>query len=362
MAEDYYALLGLEKGATKEQIKKAYKKLAMKFHPDRAPEDKKKEYEEKFKEISQAAAVLSDDKKKQQYDQFGTTDGNAFEGFDFSDIFSQFRGGGFDDIFDNLFSRGRRRVRRGSDLVYDLEISLEEAAFGVEKEITVNKLARCDTCEGIGGTDLTTCDTCRGSGQVRRTQRTPFGLFQQTVPCERCSGRGEKVTETCKTCDGEALVRKKKKLEVNIPAGVDTGNRLRIAGEGEPGQFADLDGDLYIRVHVTAHKFFKRQHEDIYVDVPISFSQAALGDSIDVPTLTREATLKIPAGTQSGTLLRMKNKGIASLNNHYTGDQYVKVEVQIPKKLSKKQVELIKKLGEEKPAKGFFESVFGLIH
>jgi molecular chaperone DnaJ len=363
--KDYYEILGVERNATKEQIKKAYKKLAMKYHPDRAPKDKKKEYEEKFKEISEAAAVLGDEKKRRQYDQFGTADfnGQPFEGFDFSDIFSQFRFGNFgnfDEIFESLFSSGRRpRVRRGADLVYDLEITLEEAAFGTTKDVTIKKLVRCESCNGIGGSDIRRCSTCSGSGHVRKTSRTPFGIFQQTAICTACGGGGEIVTRKCHRCGGEGLIRQKKQLEVTIPAGVDTGNKLRIPGEGEPGQYPDLDGDLYIQVVVKPHQFFTRKHNDIYCTVPISFSQAALGNSIDIPTLRGRALLKIPPGTQPGTLLRMKGKGIPSLNGHSTGDQLVRVDVQVPRKLSRKQKELIKKLGEEKPAKSFFESIFG---
>ncbi len=367
MAEkEYYKILGVDKKATKEEIKKAYKKLAMQYHPDRAPEEKKKEYEEKFKEISEAAAVLGDEKKRQQYDQFGSAGvgGQPFEGFDFSDIFSQFRYGNFgdfDDVFEQLFSSGRggRRARRGADVEYELELTLEEAASGVNKGVTLNLLTRCESCEGKGGSDFQTCTTCQGSGYVRKTTRTPFGIFQQTAPCGACGGRGETSKTTCRTCSGEGRIRKKKKLEVTIPKGVDSGNRLRIARGGEPGQYPDTDGDLYIHIMVRSHTFFHREHDDIHVEVPVSFTQAVLGDEIEIPTLTGKVSMKIPSGTQPGTVFRLRGKGMPTLNGYGQGDQLVTVNVQVPTKLSKKQIDLIKKLDEEKPSKSFLEKMFG---
>ena len=296
--KDYYKTLGVDKGASKEDIKKAYKKLAMKYHPDRAPEDKKKEYEEKFKEISEAASVLGDDKKRQQYDQFGSSafsggGGAGFEGFDFSDVMSQFRSGSFgnfDDIFDQLFGgSGRRQSHRGSDLLYQTEITLEEAAQGTTQTISLNKLERCPECSGRGATQFESCHHCHGSGYMKRTQRTPFGLFQQTGPCPYCHGRAELPQDSCAACGGEGVQRKKKKLEVKIPAGIDAGMRLRVPGEGEIGEQNGPAGDLYVQVQVKPHPYFERRGDDLHITLPISFTQAALGDEVEVPTIDGKA-------------------------------------------------------------------------
>ncbi|PIN76572.1 molecular chaperone DnaJ [Candidatus Woesearchaeota archaeon CG10_big_fil_rev_8_21_14_0_10_36_11] len=366
--KEYYKLLGVEKGASKEEIKKAYKKLAMKYHPDRAPDDKKKEYEEKFKEISEAASVLGDEKKRQQYDQFGSNvfqGGQASQGFDFSDIMSHFRSGSFgdfDDVFDSLFGGGTRQrsshAQRGSDFLYETEISLEDVANGTTKTIPLNKLEHCQECQGKGAHTFESCHHCNGSGYMKRTQRTPFGLFQQTSPCPYCHSKGELPQDSCKSCGGEGLVRKQKKIEVTIPAGVDDGMRLRVRGEGEVGPHNGPSGDLYVEIHVMPHKYFIRKDNDIHITVPISFTQATLGDDIDIPTISGNAMLKIPAGTESETIFRMKNKGLPSLH-HSHGDQMVKVKVTVPQKVSKKQKELIKQLKEEKPSKSFFKKIFG---
>ncbi|MBT4935588.1 molecular chaperone DnaJ [Candidatus Woesearchaeota archaeon] len=365
--KDYYELLGVQKGATKEEIKKAYKKLAMKYHPDKAPEEKKKEYEEKFKEISEAASVLGDEKKRQQYDQFGSNafqGGQTSQGFDYSDIMSHFRSGSFgdfDDVFDSLFGGGRRQhshARRGSDLLYETEITLENVAEGTTKTIPLNKLEHCKDCSGKGAHKFDSCHHCNGSGYMKRTQRTPFGLFQQTSPCPYCHSKGELPQDSCKTCGGEGLVRKQKKIDVTIPAGIDDGMRLRVRGEGEVGTNDGPSGDLYVEVNVTPHKYFVRNGDDIKITVPISFTQATIGDDIDVPTINGNASLKIPAGTESETIFRMKNKGLPSLH-HGHGDQMVKVKVTVPKKVSKKQKDLIKQLKEEKPSKSFFKKIFG---
>ncbi len=361
---DYYKLLGVEKGSTKEQIKKAYKKLAMKYHPDRAPEEKKKEYEEKFKEISSAASVLTDEKKRAQYDQFGDSafqGGSGHSGFDYSDIFNQ--SGGFGDIFDQLFGGsggGRRqsRARRGNDLGYELTITLEDVAKGLKQSLNLNKLEHCDECSGKGAHSFESCQHCKGSGQIKRTQRTPFGVFQQNTVCPYCRGRGEQPKEECKTCEGLGSVKKKKELEVSIPAGIEDGMRLRVRGEGEVGAMGGPSGDLYVIVHVKSHNYFEREENDLHLTVPISFTQAALGDDIEVPLIDGKATLTIPSGTQTETILRMRGKGLPSLNGG-NGDQMVKVHVEIPKKLSKKQKELIEQLGEKKPSKSFFDKIFG---
>ncbi len=369
--KDYYKLLGVDKNATKEQIKKAYKKLAMKYHPDRAPEEKKEEYEEKFKEISEAAAILADDKKRQQYDQFGSSAfqggrGAGFQGFDFSDIMSQFRSGNFgdfDDIFDHLFSgggRGRRsRGRRGADLLFETEVTLEDVTNGTKKTVELNKLEHCSGCNGKGATKFESCHHCSGSGYLKRTQRTAFGIFQQTGPCPYCHGNGELPQDSCKGCGGEGLVRKRKEIEVSIPAGVDDGMRLRVAGEGEVGQNNGPAGDLFVMIHVEEHGVFEREGDNLHLTIPISFTQAVLGDEIEVPTIDGKAKLKIPSGTASETVFRMRGKGIPFLRHHGSGDQMVKVRIEVPKKLSKKQVELIKQLKEEKPSKSFLKRIFG---
>ena len=373
-SKDYYKTLGVEKGAAKEDIKKAFKKLAMKYHPDRAPEDKKKEYEEKFKEINEAVSVLGDDKKRQQYDQFGSeafrgggSPGAGYEGFDYSDIMSHFRSGAFgdfDDVFDQLFGGGGSshrgvRGRRGADLAYETEITLEEVKRGTKKEISLNKLEFCTSCKGKGAHEFETCHHCQGSGYMKKTQRTPFGLFQQTGPCPYCKGQGELPQDSCSECGGEGVIRKKKKIEISIPAGVEEGMRLRVSGEGEIGENNGPAGDLYVIMHITEHKVFSREANNITLTVPLSFTQAVLGDEIDVPTLEGTARLTIPAGTQSETIFRMRGKGLPSVHDHQLGDEMVKVRIQVPQKLNKKQIELIKQMQEEKPSKGFFERVFG---
>jgi molecular chaperone DnaJ len=366
MSKDYYKDLGVEKSATKEEIKKAFKKKAMKFHPDRAPNDKKAEYEEKFKVINEAVSVLGDDKKRQQYDQFGSESfkGGAgpsgFDGFDFSDMMSG--EGGFSDIFDQIFggSRGgRSRARRGRDLIYETEITLEDSAKGIKQDVQLNKLEHCEKCHGKGAEKFERCHHCHGSGQVRKTQRTPFGLFQQTGICPYCSGKGELAQDSCDKCSGEGLVRKKKKIEIGIPAGVEDGMRLRVAGEGEVGSSGGPSGDLYVMVHVKEHKYFTREDDDLHITVPLSFTQAVMGDEIEVPTITGKATLKIPAGTDSETIFRMREKGMPSLRGSGNGDQMVKVKIEVPKKVNKAQKDLLKKMKEDKPIKGFFKKVFG---
>ena len=368
MSKDYYQTLNVDKKATKEEIKKAFKKLALKYHPDRSPEDKAKEYEEKFKEINEAVSILGDEKKRQQYDQFGSEafSGQAgHRGFDFSDIMSQFRSGSFgnfDDVFEGIFGGGGRRTtraRRGEDLLYETDITLEEATKGIEKTLQLNKLAHCSKCDGKGAKSFQPCDHCQGSGYIKRTQRTPFGLFQQNSPCPYCHGKGELPQDSCHDCGGEGLIRKKKSIEISIPAGVDDGTRLRVAGEGEPGPNGGPYGDLYVYLHLQPHKIFERIDNDIHLTIPISFTQAVLGDEIEVPTLDGNAKLKIPPGTQPETTFRMRDKGIPFLNHPGSGDQMVKVAIQIPTKLSKKQTELVKQLKEEKPSKSFLKKIFG---
>lgn len=367
MSKDYYKILGVEKSASKEEIKKAYKKLAKKYHPDI---NKESDAEAKFKEINEAVSVLADDQKRSQYDQFGTTNfgaGQGFGGAGFSDFMRGFDFGSFDfdNIFDMFFGggrRGRSRASRGADLQYDLEIDLKEAATGTEKKIPLNKLDVCKECDGQGG-EPESCDSCGGNGFVRKTARTPFGMFQTQTACPKCRGSGSSIKKKCTECDGEGRVRVKKTISVTIPPGVDSGTRLRVRGEGIAGSNGGGTGDLYVMVYVKPDKVFKRDGDDLYINVPISFSQAALGDEIEVPTLDGKAKLKIPPGTASHTILRMKGKGMPNLEGYANGDQMVRVEITVPEKMSKKQQELLKefsKLEKEKPSKSFLRRVLGM--
>ena len=370
MTKNYYKILGVEKNASKEEIKKAYKNLAKKYHPDL---NKEEGSTEKFKEINEAAAVLGDDSKRQRYDQFGSADGGfagggagqGFEGFDFSDFMSSSSGFGFDfgDIFDNLFSGGggrRRQQRGGSNLLYELDITIEDAYHGAKKEVAIPRLEECDSCNGTGAeskSDIVKCPDCNGGGYVRRTQRTPFGIFSTTGPCSKCRGRGEYIKKECDVCDGKGVVRKTRKLEIDIPKGARDGLKLRIEGEGQAGERGAPAGDLFIELHEEPHKVFQRNGDDIHIGVSVSFSQAALGGEIKVPTIDGKASLKIPAGTQPGTIFRMRGKGIPHLRGGGSGDENVEIAIDVPKSLSKKQRELLKEFdGEGK--KGFFKKVF----
>ena len=354
MAEkDYYKILGVDKNASKENIKKAYKKLAKKYHPDLNKDNP--EAEAKFKEINEAASVLGDDQKRQQYDQFGSEGmkyggqgaGQGFGGFNFSGS-SDFD---FDSIFDSFFGGGyggrrSRRVRRGNDLQYQVSISLEEVATGVEKKINIKKKDLCSKCNGLGGTGVKTCPTCHGSGVVTSVKRTPFGAFQTQTTCPTCGGSGETVEHSCSKCGGKGWEYREKTVSVSIPEGVEDGMRLRLAGEGEAGGPGTEMGDLYIIVHVKPHEYFERDGMDIHFELPISFSQAVLGDSVEVPTIGGKAKLKIPPGTQPGTVLRMKGEGLPHYRRYGVGNQYVHVNVEVPTKLTKKQKSLLKEFDE----------------
>jgi len=370
MAKDYYEILGVSRDASKEDIKKAYKRLAKKYHPDLNKHDK--DAAEKFKEINEAYSVLSDDKKRANYDRFGHAEYDAHHGFsgfgsgfgginiDLGDIFG-------DSIFDEFFgfSRSKRKQpQRGADLRYDLEITLEEAAFGTDKHIIIPKLESCNACHGTGAKspdDIKVCETCHGSGVHVRQQRTPFGIFQTQTTCSACKGTGKTIKKFCSVCDGHGRIEKTKKLIVKIPAGASDGMQLRLAGEGEAGELGSPPGDLYVVIHIKDHKIFSRKGNDLYIEVPISFTTAALGGEVEVPTLDgNSATLKIPAGTQTHTVFRMKEKGIPYLHGHGRGSQMVKVIVEVPSKLTKKQKELLKeldKLSKDNPTKRFFEKV-----
>ena len=339
MTKDYYKVLGVDKGASQEEIKKSYKKLAKKYHPDMNKGNKSAE--EKFKEINEAYSVIGNQKSREHYDRFGTADqfGSGFEGFDSGGF------GGFEDLFEGFFgSRRGRRDYSGADLRYDLSITLEEAASGIKKDITVQKLESCDKCSGSGSKDRKTdkCSQCNGSGVLKRAQRTPFGVFQTSTTCRQCSGEGNVIRNACSKCNGEGRLSQKKKLSVKIPAGIYTGSKIRVRGEGEAGVRGGNQGDLYIFISVNPHKHFHRQRDDIYYELPISFIQAIFGDEIEVPTLHGKATLKIPAGTQPETIFRMKDKGIPHLHDHGKGSQMVKIRVEIPTKLSKKEKDVLK--------------------
>jgi molecular chaperone DnaJ len=372
MTKDYYKILGVNKNATKEEIKKAYKKLARKHHPDVNKDDGASE---KFKEINEAAQVLGDDAKRQQYDQFGDADAfkqaSGFRGFNASDFgfdFGNFASFDFGDIFDQFFGGGgpfgkgrRRQPSRGADLRYDMEITLEEAAFGTEKEISIPRNEQCPECKGSGAkssSDIVDCPDCNGSGMTRRTQRTPFGMFSTTTTCRKCHGEGKYIKEECLSCDGTGIVHKRRKLKVKIPQGAEEGTNLRITGEGEAGQRGASQGDLYIVLHMKEHKTFERKGDDIFITVNIPFTTAVLGGEIDVPTLKGKAKLKIPSGTQSGTVFKMNDLGIPFLHGQGKGDELIKIEIEVPKHLNSKQKKLLKEFEKMSKKKGFIKKVF----
>ncbi|MDD6190136.1 MAG: molecular chaperone DnaJ [Firmicutes bacterium] len=359
MAEkrDFYEVLGLSKGASDDEIKRAFRKLAMKYHPDKNPGDK--EAEEKFKEINEAYAVLSDPEQKSKYDRFGHAgvDPNSFAG---GGGFGGF--GGFEDIFDMFgsafgggfggFGGGRRNNGpiKGSDIQKSMTIDFEEAAFGTKKQIRLTKNVKCKTCDGTGaapGTSKKTCPKCGGTGEIRTQQRTPLGVFQSSSPCPDCNGTGEINESPCSDCGGTGRTRDTVTISVNIPAGVDDGSVIPIRGQGEPGINGGPDGDLYIVLNVRPHKLFERRGQDLWLEIPITFNQAALGDEIVVPTLEEKVSYKIPQGTQPGTVFRLKGKGIKNVRGSRKGDLYVKVSLEVPTKLNKKQKKAIEAMGKE---------------
>ncbi len=341
---DYYEILGVERTATESEIKRAYRSLAVKYHPDKNPGDAKAE--EKFKECAEAYAVLSDAQKRASYDRFGHSAGGAGAGFDpgfsnIEDIFDMF---GFADMFGG---RGRRgaTVQRGSDLRFDLEITLEEAAAGKEAKVSIPRLHTCDECSGSGakpGTSPETCIGCGGAGQTRYQQ----GFFSVMRTCPNCAGRGQVIKDPCDSCRGAGRVEKEKTLEIKIPAGVETGSRLRMSGEGESGPNGGPAGDLFVVLHVKEHEVFERQGANLYSAVPITFAQAALGTDIKVRTLNGEEDLKIPAGTQTGTVFRIRSQGMPVLGGRGNGDLFVAATVITPKTLNKEQRKLFEKLAE----------------
>jgi molecular chaperone DnaJ len=331
---DYYEVLGISRDAQEQEIKSAYRKLALKYHPDKNHGDKNAE--ERFKEAAEAYSVLSDPEKRARYDRFGHSGmQGGFSGFDpnifgdFGDILGEFFG--FGDIFGG---RRRRGPERGADLRYDLKISFREAAFGLKTKIKIPRQETCNSCDGTGapkGKPPVTCPACHGSGQVRYQQ----GFFSISRSCGQCNGTGRVITEPCETCRGKGRVHKEKVLEVRIPAGVDNGARLRIQGEGEAGSRNGPSGDLYVIIYVEEHPFFQRQENNIYCQVPISIAQAVLGSEIVVPTLEGEEKLKIPEGTQTGSVFRLRNKGIVNLGGRGHGDQFVTVNIVVPTKLTR---------------------------
>jgi molecular chaperone DnaJ len=345
---DYYEILGVQRGATEQEIKSAYRKLALQFHPDRNPNNP--DAEEKFKECSEAYAILADSEKREMYNRFGHAgvgagapgggfDASVFQ--DFGDIFGEFFG--FGDLFGGGRSGGRTRAQRGADLREDITIEFEEAAFGVEKQITYRKHELCEKCNGSGsaqGKAPASCRTCGGRGQVRYQQ----GFFSIARTCPTCHGAGSVISDPCANCRGEGRVVQQKTIDAKIPAGVEDGTRIRFTGMGEAGVHGGPAGDLYLVLRVKQHAFFERQGNDLYCVVPISYTQAAVGTEIQVPTLEGEQTLKIPEGTQSGTVLKLRGKGVPVLNGHGKGNLFVEVRVQTPTKLTKRQRELLQEL------------------
>ncbi|MFH1826118.1 MAG: molecular chaperone DnaJ [bacterium] len=349
---DYYEVLGVAKTASADEIKRAYRKLARQYHPD---VNKEAGSADKFKEINEAYQVLSDPNKRSQFDYYGQSagqTGQGFGGFDFGGGFQGFEGyGEFGDLFDVFFGQqrgGRRQTKqRGADLRYDLRITLQDAAAGLEKELEITNFAVCDNCKGSGakpGTKSSKCSTCQGSGQVKRTQRTMLGNFTQVTACPTCGGNGEKIESPCSTCQGEGRVKKRRTVKVQIPAGIDSGYRLRVTGAGDAGAKGAGSGDLYVFISVEPHPLFERDGTNLYHRIKISYLQAILGDEIEVPTLTSTATLKIPPGTQPNTNFRIKGQGVASIEYRGKGDLYVLIEVEIPKKISRTEEEALRKL------------------
>ena len=374
---DYYEVLGVDKTADEKEIKKAYRKLAMKYHPDVSEEEGS---EEKFKEISEAYAVLSDEEKRQRYDQFGHagmegfTAEDFYQNVNFDDIFQGFDIGNIFDLFGfggGSRSRGRTGPQRGSDIYTDVHITLKEAFHGCEKEIKVTRSELCPTCNGSKskpGHDPETCPTCNGTGQIKEVSNTFLGQMVNVRPCRQCGGTGKIITEPCDECHGKGSVRKTKTIKLEIPEGVDEGNHLRVSGEGNCGEAPGLEGDLIVSVHIKRNKLFEREGDHLYFEQEISFPQAALGDVISIPTIEgKEVEFKITPGTQSGTVFKLKGQGMNSVRHTARGNLYVTVTVVVPKKLNSKQKKLLNQFAEisgeeikhvEKGLKDKFKEVF----
>ncbi len=350
---DYYEVLGVDRNVDDNALKKAYRKLAMKYHPDRNPDNK--EAEEKFKEVNEAYEVLSDAEKRRRYDQFGHDGVNGQFGGGSQGFGGGF--GGFEDIFGDIFGdvfggqRTRRRgPERGQDIKQRVTISFEDAAFGKKIEIKLNRTEECSECHGSGakaGTGKKTCPTCNGTGEVRTVQRTPFGNIQSSRTCSTCNGEGKIIETPCPKCHGKGHTRKVKTIEVDIPAGIDDGQMIKLSGQGEIGKKGGPRGDLYIVVSIKEHPLFTRDGFDVYFEMPITFVQATLGDEIEVPTIDGKVKYTIPEGTQSGTTFRLRDKGIPRLRGNSRGDQYIKITVEIPKKLNEKQKDILREFAKE---------------
>lgn len=356
---NYYERLGVAKDASEDEIKKAFRKLAHKYHPDKGGGDEKQ-----FKEINEAYQVLSNKEKRRQYDHSGQTysgnggrpnQGQGFGGFDFSGQGASgfdFSGTGFEDIFSDMFGgggRSRGRGRTGADIRVDVEIAFEEMVHGVKKDIRLRKLAPCDTCHGTGGkpgSKESTCSECQGAGQVRRVSHTIFGAFEQAVVCERCHGRGKVYAEKCTTCKGATRAYKEETVSIDIPAGIDDKQTLSMRGGGAAGEEGAPAGDLLITVHVRPHPALKRQGDDIVARLEITFAQAVLGDKVSIETIEGDMMMKIPSGTQPGEVFRVRGKGVPHLGQHGRGDHLVTIVLRVPKKLSREEKELIEKLGK----------------
>lgn len=362
---DYYDVLGVSKTATKEEIRKAYRKLSKQYHPDL---NKEADAEEKFKEVTEAFEVLSDEEKRANYDRFGHAGpnqgfggfgGGGAEGFGFEDIFSTFFGG-------SARRRDPNAPQKGDDLQYSMTIDFMEAIFGKETEVEIPREEVCDTCDGSGakkGTSPQTCTHCGGSGEITITQNTPLGQMINRRTCSYCQGTGKIIADKCGTCHGKGRVTKRKKIKVSIPAGVDDGQRLRVAGQGEAGINGGPPGDLYIVFRILPHERFIREEDDIYLELSLTFPQAALGDELEVPTVHGNVKLKIPAGTQNGTNFRLRGKGVPNVHGHGIGDQHVVVKVLTPRKMTEKQKELLREFasidGEapEEYSSSFFDKI-----
>lgn len=353
--KDYYEVLGINKNATADEIKRAYRNLALKYHPDRVTADKKKEAEERFKEVSEAYEILIDPQKRSNYDQFGPSGvegafkqgGFTWQDFhhfdDVKDIFGEFdlsglfRGFGFgEDAFGGASRGGRPGSRRGSDLEYQIEIDFDDAVFGSEKTISIPRYETCEECQGTGakpGSKKERCSACGGRGQIA----TSNGFFNMIRTCDRCGGEGAIIKTPCSFCNGRGRVKTKRNIKVKIPAGVDSGSRLRVHGEGEAGERGGRRGDLYLVIYVKQHEIFERHGADIYCELPISFTTAVFGGEVEVPTIEGKIKMKVPAGTQSGRIFRLKNRGVAHIHDYTRGDQMVKVQVDVPTDLTAEQ-------------------------
>jgi len=353
MIKDYYKVLGVNRDASSEEIKRAFRQLAKKYHPDLNPG---KDTEEKFKEINEAYQVLSDSQKRSNYDNYGSTEPQAGFSSGFNDIFSDLFGGGFGDIFSDFFGRRQRSSgERGNDVRIDVELTLIDSFNGLKKKLEVPMRVKCDSCNGRGG-ETSNCKFCGGHGEVRQVSRTPFGQFINVQTCSKCKGSGEEVIKPCMECKGKGYIKKFKGVEVIIPPGVSDGQYLRLGGEGEPGSYGMPNGDLFVVINVLEHDVFERDGNNLFCTTELPLGIAVLGGSIKVPTINGEATLKIPKGTQSGTIFRLRGQGMPVLGGHGRGDQLIKVIVNIPSKLTREQERLMKSLtGESVTRKGFFK-------